>query len=94
MGEKSVYKSLFKKLSALRATLTDEEQTLLDRMVTGEHRDPTQEMNQNTTITNALSATMSVSKDKYPFHQMNMEEIGDVVIRASYDPLKEIYHVD
>ena len=35
MDEKLVAKGLFKKLSALRATLRDEEQTLLDRMSEG-----------------------------------------------------------
>lgn len=37
MDEKSVSKSLFKKLSALRATLTDEEQVMLDQMVSGDY---------------------------------------------------------
>ena len=37
MDEKVVAKGLFKKLSALRATLSDEEQALLDRMVEGEY---------------------------------------------------------
>jgi hypothetical protein len=37
MDEKQVERSLFKKLSALRATLTDEEQMLLDELLTGEH---------------------------------------------------------
>ncbi len=36
MDEKVIAKALFKKLSALRATLSDEEQALLDRMVEGE----------------------------------------------------------
>lgn len=36
MDEKAVATGLFKKLSALRATLSDEEQALLDRMVEGE----------------------------------------------------------
>ena len=36
MDEKVIAKALFKKLSALRATLSDDEQALLDRMVEGE----------------------------------------------------------
>lgn len=37
MDEKMVTKSLFKKLTAPRATLSDEEQALLDELVVGEH---------------------------------------------------------
>ncbi|MFO7661327.1 MAG: hypothetical protein R6X18_01915 [Chloroflexota bacterium] len=37
MDQKQVEKNLFKKMSALRATLTDEEQTLLDALLIGEH---------------------------------------------------------
>jgi hypothetical protein len=35
---KSISRSLFKKLSALRATLTDEEQILLDSLVVGHYQ--------------------------------------------------------
>lgn len=37
MDEKAVAKGLFKKLSALRATLSDDEQALLDKMLEGEY---------------------------------------------------------
>ena len=37
MDEKQVAKALFKKLSALRATLSDDEQALLDTVVQGEY---------------------------------------------------------
>ncbi len=37
MDEKQTAKVLFKKLSALRATLSDEEQALLDALVQGEY---------------------------------------------------------
>ncbi|MCL4805694.1 MAG: hypothetical protein KJ046_15435 [Anaerolineae bacterium] len=57
MGEKSVYKSLFKKLSALRATLTDEEQMLLDRMVTGEHEGSAQGTEQNEITSHSITTT-------------------------------------
>ena len=37
MDDKQVAKALFKKLSALRATLSDEEQELLDAIVQGDY---------------------------------------------------------
>ncbi|HOU41310.1 MAG TPA: hypothetical protein PK829_08585, partial [Promineifilum sp.] len=37
MDEKQTAKALFKKLSALRATLSDDEQALLDALVQGEY---------------------------------------------------------
>jgi hypothetical protein len=37
MASRQISKSVFKKLSALRATLTDEEQKILDGVLEGEH---------------------------------------------------------
>jgi len=37
MASRQISKSVFKKLSALRATLTDEEQKILDEVLEGEH---------------------------------------------------------
>jgi hypothetical protein len=37
MAGRQISKSVFKKLSALRATLTDEEQYILDGVLEGEH---------------------------------------------------------
>lgn len=59
MRENQVTKTLFKKLSALRATLSDEEQYLLDSLLVGSYRLPKNYLNGSKTTDDSSSKAES-----------------------------------
>lgn len=102
MDEKAVSKALFKKISALRVTLSDEEQMMLDQMVTGDY-----EVRAHSAITEAARSgqtaavagrtivyRIATDADEVVAHRYAMQSERIATMRVKYDSEKKGYLVE
>lgn len=100
MDEKAVSKALFKKISALRVTLTDEEQEMLDQIVSGDYEVNAHRMTNaegrvamdDKVVTQrsiALNSRIAAEPDEVMAHAMTSR----VAFRVTYDGEKKVYLV-
>jgi len=90
MDEKQTAKVLFKKLSALRATLSDDEQTLLDALVQGEY-----EVSAHGMTAKAAAGRVYQDADEAAAH-LRVQPAADakVTYRVVYNPDDEAYDIE
>ena len=96
MDKQLVSRNLFKKLSALRATLTDEEQQLLDSMLVGQHEISAHSMSM------AKTTAKTTDVDEVAAHGMTAAKTtaqtsaitSKVALRVIFDEDEEVYTVE
>lgn len=105
MDERSISQALFKKISALRVTLTDEEQELLDQIVSGDyevnaHRAMKGAERVMTSDERAMRRTISLDSrriamdDEVMAHDAASTDSRLMNFRVKYDSEKKAYLVE
>lgn len=92
MDQKGIPKLLFKKLSALRATLSDEEQWLLDSLLLGEHKVSDDNPAASRPAPDG-KPTVTCEEDPAHFPRMNGSDFTETVLSIQINEESETYIV-